>query len=342
MATRAEKTKLGIFLTVAAVLLTATLAVLTGSEFWEERWSYTVNFSESVSGLEPGAPVKQRGVRVGYVDQIRVSPDSVERVRVRIKVNPGTPIKADTVAYMNMQGITGLKFVELKGGTEAAERLPPGNEIEAGTSTLQELTGRATDISLKVEKLLNNLLVVTRDENQQRIDNILETGEEAVIGVEKAAGEVYDLSAATEKAIEENKGPLYSSIKTVGRMSNKAIDTLTRIDGLADQLGSIASSSQIPQAVAEIRSTNQAVQTKIKAIDVDKAIAEFVVAVQRLQRLLSEASETISQNQDSLRVTFYNLRTISENLKELSRTFQEKPYIQVFGSSPKERKTPDE
>ena len=89
MATRSEKVKLGIFLTVSGLLLAGALAVLTGSEVWEERDKYVIKFRESVSGLEAGAPVKQRGVRVGYVGDIRVSPENVEEVQVWIKIKRG-------------------------------------------------------------------------------------------------------------------------------------------------------------------------------------------------------------------------------------------------------------
>lgn len=342
MATRAEKAKLGIFLTVTVVLLAGALAVLTGSEVWEERWSYLVHFRQSVSGLEPGAPVKQRGVRVGFVDHIRTDPENVEQVKVTIKVQPGTPIKKDTQAFINMQGITGLKFIELKGGSTGAKLLEPGSEIPAGTSTLQELTGRATDISLKVEKVLNNLLVLTRPENREKVDSILSEGERAVSELNETAKEVGDLASATEKAIEDNRGPLYDAIKAVSSMSGKAEDTLVRVDGLTAQLGTIAQQAEVPEAVSELRATNQLVQERVRQLDADKAIDNVTIALKRLQRLLEQASETIGQNQHSLRVTIYNLRAISENLKELSRTFQEKPYIQLFGNDPKARDTPDD
>lgn len=341
MATRAEKAKLGVFLTVTVVLLAGALAVLTGSELWEERWEYRIKFEQSVSGLESGAPVKQRGVRVGFVDSINVSPNNVEQILVKIKVVPGTYIKEDTTAYMNMQGITGLKFIELKGGTNDAGRLERGGEIEAGTSQLEQLTGRADDISLKAEKALNNLLDITRAENREKVDRILSEGERAVAQINETAKEVGTLSSETSSLISDNRGPLYDAITSVSSMSARAEETFAYIDQLSAQLGTIAGDAQIPKAVSEIRDTNSLVQERIRQLDTDTALSNLTIALKRFQRLVEQVSETIGQNQHSLRATIYNLRAMSENLKELSRTFQDKPYIQLFGTNPKARDVPE-
>lgn len=340
MATRSEKVKLGIFLTVTGVLLAGALAVLTGSEVWEERSKYVIRFRQSVSGLEPGAPVKQRGVRVGTVDRIRVAPEDVELVEVWVKVNPGTPIKKDTKAYMNMQGITGLKFIELKGGSTNADRLKSGGEIEAGTTTLQELTGRASDIGVKFEKLLNNLLTLTRPENRKKFDSILRKADKTVTEFNESAKELEKLIKSAKKFLDENREPLRAALESVEKTSDSATASLNHVDGLVAQFRSIADRSKIPKAVSEVRQTNKLVQDRIQNVDANKAVENVTIALKRLQRLLEQMSETIGQNQDSLRVTIHNLRAVSESLKQMSRTFQEKPYIQIFGSEPKKRDLP--
>lgn len=340
MATRSEKVKLGIFMTVSGLLLAGALAVLTGSEVWEERDRYMINFRQSVSGLEPGAPVKQRGVRVGYVGDIRVSPDSVEKVQVWIKINPGTPIKQDTKAFMNMQGITGLKFIELKGGSQSSERLESGSEIEAGTSTLQELSGRASDIGLKFEKVLNNTLTLTRPENREKFDSILRKTEKTITEFNNTAKESKKLVKSAREFLDTNREPLQRALAKVGRTSDRANESLEYVNNMVDNLNRIIADSKLPKTVAELRETNDLVRSRIKKMDADKAVDNVTVALQRLQHLLEQMSKMIGQNQDSLRVTIHNLRSVSQNLKELSKTFQEKPYIQIFGNQPKERDLP--
>jgi len=340
MATRSEKVKLGIFLTVAATLLVAGLAVLSGSELWQERSAYVVRFMESVSGLEPGAPVKQRGVRVGYVDRIRVDPENVEKVEVWVKVNPGTPIKEDTKAYMNMQGITGLKFIELKGGTASAERLDPGSEIEAGTTMLQELSGRASDIGMKFEKLLNNLLTLTRPENREKFDEIIRSTNETVKQFTSTVEESKELVESARRFLDENRDPLERSLISVEKTSETGRETLENVQQLVGRAQGEIERADLPETVAALRETNTLIQDRIREIEAKEAVDNVTVALKTMQRLLEQLSETIGQNQDALRVTVENIRTVSENLKELSQTFQQKPYIQIFGTQPNERKIP--
>ena len=62
--------------------------------------------TESVSGLNPNAPVTYRGVDVGKVREIAIDREDPARVRVLLDIEGGTPVKEDTVAILVSQGIT--------------------------------------------------------------------------------------------------------------------------------------------------------------------------------------------------------------------------------------------
>jgi phospholipid/cholesterol/gamma-HCH transport system substrate-binding protein len=340
MATRSEKIRLGVFLTAAVILFIGTVAVLTGMEIWEERHRYVIHFEQSVSGLETGSPVKQRGVRVGYVERIRVNPENLEQVQVWVNVRKDTPIKTDTKAYINMQGITGMKFIELQGGTKEAKRLPARSEIQPGTSTIQELTGRATDISLKFEKLLNNFLSITRPENRRRVDAILEKTDNTLARYKDVGEKVEGVMEKTDTIMRENRRGLREAIQSVDETTDRLNATLGRVNSLVDQTSRTIDESDVPGLVTGVKDTNKMLQERIAQIDFKQAINNTTAALETFQRVLDELSQTIGQNQNALRITLHNFRIMSENLKELSQTFQEKPYIQIFGDNPKERKLP--
>ena len=61
-----------------------------------------------MSGLQQGGQVLYRGIPIGQVDDIRIDPDNVETVLVMVDVDRETPIKADTVATLEFQGLTGI------------------------------------------------------------------------------------------------------------------------------------------------------------------------------------------------------------------------------------------
>jgi phospholipid/cholesterol/gamma-HCH transport system substrate-binding protein len=340
MATRTQKVKLGVFLTAATVLFAGTVIVLTGMGLWEERWTYFIEFSESVSGLEQGAPVKLRGVRVGTVEAIRVDPDNVEVVEVRIQVDKGTPIKTDTQAYINMQGITGLKFIELAGGTAEAKLLPPGSEIQAGQSMLEQLTGRATDIGLKVEKLLNNILYMTRDKNQERVDQIIASAEASTQNLEQLSSELSQTLQVTRALVADNREELDQLISNAGETSARANETLTEINELTRLAQQAVRGAKIPETVAEFRQTNTMVQERLQGLEVGNTMEKVTAALDTLTVLLQNLSQTVNQNQDQLRATFYNLRLAAESFKNLARSLQSQPSRLLFDDKPEPRELP--
>ncbi len=65
--------RLGVFVVAAAVLVFIGLLVLAGPGFFQKKVTVETYFSESVSGLEVGSPVKFRGVPIGRVSQILLS-----------------------------------------------------------------------------------------------------------------------------------------------------------------------------------------------------------------------------------------------------------------------------
>lgn len=340
MATRPEKIRLGIFLALALVAFVGTLVALMGTELIESRPEYLIRFEQSVSGLDVGSPVKLRGVRVGTVESIRISPKNVEVVEVRISVDPKTPIKTDNVAVMNMQGITGLKFIELKGGTRDAKQLPPGSEIQTGQTVLDQLADDAMDITEKINRLLAQFLEITRPENRKILDSTLRNLDSTVEKVDEVMFHLNETIQTSNAMLEENRQPIHTTLVNVAKTAAHVNETLGKLDTSIDQANGLLSDAKIPETTAEIRETAAFARKTVKGLELDRAIDGVLVTLGSLQRLLDGVAQTVGQNQESIRLTIHNLRRASDSLRDLSRTFQEKPVIQVFGREPKERDLP--
>lgn len=84
---------------------------------------YEIHTQESVAGLGIKAPVRLLGVEVGSVEEISIYNQDELGVNIRIKVKNNTPIKEDTFATLQLQGITGLKFIQLQGGSKNSKDL---------------------------------------------------------------------------------------------------------------------------------------------------------------------------------------------------------------------------
>ena len=75
---------------------------------------YDTYMRQSVSGLSVNSAVKYRGVDVGRVKEIALNPENTEEVRLSLDILQGTPIKTDTVATLETQGLTGLATLNLE------------------------------------------------------------------------------------------------------------------------------------------------------------------------------------------------------------------------------------
>jgi len=154
----------------------AALAAIVVFVFWlgSTRLShhdspYYTYFKGSVTGLTTGSTVRYRGVPVGTVDNIEIDPDNVERIRVTLKLREGTPIKVDTIALLEMAGITGGSYVEITGGTQSSPPLVAENGgipvIKSENSTLQSLVDNAPKLLGKLTQLADSANSVLSPEN---------------------------------------------------------------------------------------------------------------------------------------------------------------------------------
>jgi len=101
--------------TLIGFLVLAGVAMILGFSYWllkptveTETTKYNIYFDESVLGLNIDAPVKYRGIRVGKVSHLRISPTNSERVEVQITILKSTPIKESTVARLTHRGLLDL------------------------------------------------------------------------------------------------------------------------------------------------------------------------------------------------------------------------------------------
>src|SRR6202163_4661670 len=84
---------------------------------------YRIHFTESVSGLALGDPVKFHGVDFGTVKAMALDVADPRKVQVDVRLRKEAPVKTDTKASLKLKGITGVVFIELNGGNPSAKAL---------------------------------------------------------------------------------------------------------------------------------------------------------------------------------------------------------------------------
>ena len=107
METRAHHVLIGLF-TVLAVGGALLFALWLGKSSMDREYNYyEISFNRAVSGLSNGSSVEYSGIKVGDVETLWLEPDDPRKVRARIRVYSGTPIKQDTRARLALANITG-------------------------------------------------------------------------------------------------------------------------------------------------------------------------------------------------------------------------------------------
>jgi len=125
MEPKVNYTLVGLFIALLSAALLAGVLWLSRTDYRGVYDRYYTYMDESVSGLSTDSSVKYRGVDVGRVKEVILNPDNPEQVRLALDLVRGTPIKEDTVAVLETQGLTGITTVNLRGSSRTALVLQP-------------------------------------------------------------------------------------------------------------------------------------------------------------------------------------------------------------------------
>ena len=168
----------GFVLALGALLVAGVLWLASGLGSRQAMDPYQAVIQESVAGLSVDAPVKYLGVDVGKVDRIAIDPNNSLQVRLHFLVARGTPIKRDSLAVLKTQGLTGIAYVEISGGSIASALLVAGEDgvapmIPFKPSLSARLENVLTSVLANVDRVSNNLNAVFDDANRAALKSTL-------------------------------------------------------------------------------------------------------------------------------------------------------------------------
>ena len=157
---------------------TLTLAVIAGSfagllgyrKFvsTKQRIPLRVIFEGSASGLHKGGSVNFGGIRVGEVVSLKL--DNPRRVVALAMIDNTAPIRKDTLAGLEFQGLTGVAALSLIGGSEEA---PPVPLDQDGTPILIADPDATQDVETRIKAALRNVDKVIADNQTDLKETLL-------------------------------------------------------------------------------------------------------------------------------------------------------------------------
>jgi len=245
--------------TVVGLIVLLGIISMLGFTYWmlkpaksAQTQTYLIYFNESVLGLNLDAPVKYKGIKVGKVTRLRIDPHNSEQVEVTVEILKSTPIKADTVAKLTAQGITGLSYINL---TEGSNNAPPlkvqeGQEypvIKSAPSFFANVEQSLDSVSELLLLTLGRTNELLNEENQKQFSKFLKESAMVMAKIDKTLDEKTILHLQeSAKNMEQITAQIDKSIPNINRLvdnsivwENKINDSFVNIKETYVQMGKI-------------------------------------------------------------------------------------------------------
>ncbi|BBI99484.1 ABC transporter substrate-binding protein [Ferrigenium kumadai] len=249
----------GLFVLILGALLIGGVLWLSGGKSYGKSYdTYLVYMSESVSGLSQDAPVRYRGVQVGRVRHISLAPDNVELVKLTLDIERGTPVKQDTVAVLQVQGLTGIAHVDLSGGSRDSPPLKPWPDeeypvIRTGPSLMLRLDNAVTALLTNLNRSSENINALLDQENRTALRHTL-------ANLERLSG------ALAGAELPQLLQRLQRSADAFDRMANEAARAGASTADTADSVRAEAL-PEARQAIAELRELTSSLRRFSEALE---------------------------------------------------------------------------
>lgn len=229
----------GLFVIMLGATWLAISLWLALGDFSTQYTTYRAYMNESVSGLYLEAPVKYRGVEIGKVKSIKLNPSVPGQVQLLLDIEAGVPLKEDTIAVLTVQGMTGIAFVDLTGGSLDSPPLEAGDdefypEIRTGPSFFSRLDTSGTKLMANLNILATALAEVLDAEGAQTLREILDNINSITSALARRQTELEQGIVSAAKMLESGAvaagqlSPLLSRLDATAKSFEGMAATVTR------------------------------------------------------------------------------------------------------------------
>lgn len=271
---------------------------------------YEAYMRESVAGLSVDSTVKYRGVDVGRVKTIALSPNNPEEVLLTMDIVRGTPIKTDTIAVLETQGLTGLATINLTGGSRDA---PP---LQAREGQAYPIIKTGPSLFFRLDEAVSRLL------SEEGLAQLLIDLDAAAKGV----SQVLD---------DDNRATLKRTIKDLSEVAQTIAANKAQIERSLN--GAAKSADNLAKLTASL---NAEVPTLLAGID--KSVAALGTATDELVRTSKTVGAVVNEARPELQqftrrtlpeagLLVTELRQLTGTLTRVARELEREPSSLVFG-----------
>jgi phospholipid/cholesterol/gamma-HCH transport system substrate-binding protein len=281
-------------LLLGAALVAGVLWLAAGAHGGKRFSSYQSIMRESVAGLDVDAPVKYLGVDVGKVREIAIDPADSSQVRLRFLIEQGTPIKIDTEAVLKTQGLTGIAYVELSGGSAGSPPLRPADAADIPT-----IRSRPS-LSMRLESLLSTV-IASVDRMSTNLNATFDADNRAALKQTLAdTATLTHMLANQQAALASGITDATRAARNTARASEHLASAIDRVAAAADSIDKMAKSVGAAGDRADRSVEAAAGSIQGMSSDASPALAQLLGELNQLAVSLQRLSEQTERNPNSL------------------------------------------
>lgn len=324
MATKTQKVKVGIFLTICMALMVLGFALIAGYSAGQQD-SYKVIFRESVLGLHQGGMVQYQGVPVGRVDDIRVGDDHNAHVRILIESGKVT-LREGVQAKLEIYSLaTGTMCIALFGGDPEAPKLKEGSTIVAEKSLLESVSAGFSDLQMQLEEVLNSFKRVLKGIDEEDLNQT----------IQDVRGIIAEVKTGLEGTGEGDLADIFRNIKDTLASLNQGLEGMEEgeLSDIVASARSIAADIEAAiQGLEEGRLTETINDINRITAKVDAGLeglkeGEIADVIHKADEAMENGNELLATTTKKLDETTGSIRHSTENLEhslaQLLRTMEE-------------------
>lgn len=255
--------------------------------------NYDIVFQGPVDGLSKGGEVRFNGIKVGEITKIELWPKNTEKVVAHVQMDADVPVRTDSIATIEPQGITGRNFIQVSAGTRGAplvrKTAPLGETpvIASGRSVLSGFLSDGESVLSETVKALQRINAILTPQNIASIQGTLRNTEAfsaelarrksviadmeaALKSLDKAAQEVAAASSSTRTLVE---GEGTQSMKTLGQAATETREAvkelraiLARADGPSGEY-TAAGLAQFSAAISALQSASDSISRLSREVE---------------------------------------------------------------------------
>lgn len=316
METRAHHLLIGSFMLVFLTGIVAFVLWLAKSEVDREIARYNIFFTGSVAGLGLGGDVRFNGIKVGSVSQITIDRQDTSRVRVTVEVDADTPIRADSEATLQLQGVTGVSFVQISPGSRDAPILP----VVAGRDASKYPTIRSKPSAIEA-------LVEAAPELFQRAARILsDENLENLTGFIANLREVSQTLASRQESIGRAIDSFSATSGDIAKAASAARDIADKLDRVMNE------------AETTLKNANRILESDAApaAVDARQAMAQLNILLTELNAIMEENRAPLhamtTEGFGEFRRLMSETRILVSSLARVAQRLEDDPSSVLFGN----------